>query len=404
MRKFSAEALAKIAISLQEDAGRLSDRELTHAISDLEAANESLSAAAKADKENWAEYKNALGSVRLSLEALRALAQGPVAETPTFVRILQFLAIYAIVISLIWLVLLRVRPLWLFHINRALEPYEFMAPRAFGKNKFSTRYVLLVGFYYHNPRVLDAWIKSKLEIARETFANKPTVQRHQAYVPLPAILGGHKIDSLTDADVRPTFQKLPSCLLVWGEGGSGKTNIAVQVAHMAISENESTRLRPQPMLPILIEDEIVVEVESSDPKAGGKGPKATPLTETVRGQLQELIQATEPVSHELLIALLRRKSLLVIVDGLSELSMETRKNVRPDLPDFPANALVVTSRIEEPLGRVTKTTINPLRISADQFPQFFDHYLHQRGKAKLFEGDEFEGACRQFTDIVGNIR
>jgi hypothetical protein len=155
------------------------------------------------------------------------------------------------------------------------------------------------------------------------------------------------------------------------------------------------------MLPILIEHELIVELEPPKKKGEDKGPKATPLTETVRGQLQDLTHATEPVSHEVLTALLRRQSLLVIIDGLSEMSEETRKHVRPDLPDFAANALVVTSRIEEPLGQVTKTTINLLRISANQFPRFFEDYVYQRGKAQLFESGGFEKACGQFTEIVG---
>jgi hypothetical protein len=70
-----------------------------------------------------------------------------------------------------------------------------------------------------------------------------------------------------------------------------------------------------------------------------------PFLDAIRGELWALVNAENPIPEELL-QLLRRRRVLVILDHFSEL---------------PVNAFVVTSRLEEQLDGVPKTTIRPLR-------------------------------------------
>jgi hypothetical protein len=65
----------------------------------------------------------------------------------------------------------------------------------------------------------------------------------------------------------------------------------------------------------------------------------------------------EPASAELVTRLLKRQRVLVIVLGFSELDQPTRSSIQPGNADFPANALVITSRVEEALGGASKTVI-----------------------------------------------
>jgi hypothetical protein len=117
------------------------------------------------------------------------------------------------------------------------------------------------------------------------------------------------------------------------------------------------------MLPVLLEEEFrVVEGKSS-------------LLEAIRGQLQALIDEPESVCVELLTRLLIKQRILVIVDRFSELNTTTREAIQPDSPEFPVNALVITSRMEEKLGRVNKTIIKPLRIEANKLSSFMEAYL-----------------------------
>jgi hypothetical protein len=73
-------------------------------------------------------------------------------------------------------------------------------------------------------------------------------------------------------------------------------------------------------------------------------------------------RCTSSIPDELLRELLRRKRILVIVDGLSELDDLTRRSLRPGGPDFPVAALIITSRLEEDLDSVPKTTVKTHRI------------------------------------------
>ncbi|WP_337441865.1 hypothetical protein, partial [Fischerella thermalis] len=70
-----------------------------------------------------------------------------------------------------------------------------------------------------------------------------------------------------------------------------------------------------------------------------------------------------------------KQRIIVIVDRFSELNATTREAIVPDSPEFPVNALVITSRIEEKLGRVNKTIIKPLRIEANKLSSFMEAYL-----------------------------
>ncbi len=175
------------------------------------------------------------------------------------------------------------------------------------------------------------------------------------------------------------------------QGGAGKTSLACQIARWAMAENPEERLCSHLMLPVLIEQEV-------DPTlVSGKSP----FLEVIRGQLQDLTDTAEPIPEELLERLLRQRCILVIVDRFSEMSEATRKAIRPELPDFPVNALIVTSRVEETLGQVTKTTLKPMRIEGNRLSSFMEAYLLRRGKRDLFSDSEFFSACSQLSVLVG---
>ncbi len=124
---------------------------------------------------------------------------------------------------------------------------------------------------------------------------------------------------------------------LYGEGGSGKTSLACQIASWAMSDIPEERLCKHQMLPILLEEEFNFKV------AEGKQV----FLEAIRGALRDLIDAEDALSEELLEQLLRKRRLLVIVDRFSEMSEATRNLIHPESPDFPVNALVVTSLPEK---------------------------------------------------------
>jgi HEAT repeat protein len=403
-RKFSAEALAKISVSIKESASGLTSRELDKAIADLEITKGHLQTAAAASAENKSEYNNALNTVDLAIDALNVKKYGIFYQLKEN-WIIVLVVVYVFLLPLFWRLLLWLRPLWLFRINHALAPYEFAAPRVLSdKNRISTRYIILVGFYYFHPRVLDAWVESELGTIRSAFENKFNIKSHSVHVPLPVEMDGEIVPSLTRDDLVPIFSRPTSCVLIWGQGGVGKMNSATQIAHLAMARDKSQRLCSHPMIPIVIDRKFGsgAKDRNEKKKGGDNSSSFKNLIEVARGQLQNLMRAPEPLSQDVINALLKRPSILLVTHDLSEKNSATRDQIRPDLPDFPANALLVTSRTEDSLGEVMKTTIRPLMIGADQYQSFLEKYVSEVDESAQFGQEDYSAAADQFRRIIGD--
>ena len=251
----------------------------------------------------------------------------------------------------------------------------------------------ILGFRYR-PRVLDAWVAKHIKSVRKEFEKKDSVKERKVYISIPVILNGETVSELTAKDLRSQFNKH---LLIWGEGGSGKTSLAFQIAKWAMSDDENEWIcKDHPMLPVLIEEDIEVEA------ARGKDP----FIAMIQGQLNdELVSEPEPISEELLEHLLRKQRILVIVDHLSEMSEQTRDFIHPEMSDCPVNALIVTSRTKEKLGGVNRTTITPLLVEGNRLSSFMEAYLIKLDNARsLFTDSQFFEACRNLSNIVAQSK
>ena len=233
---------------------------------------------------------------------------------------------------------------------------------------------------------------AQIEATRDQFQKREIVRERKIIVPIPVILDNNTIATLKGKDLQPTFAQKRGCLLIWEEGGAGKTSLACLIGKWAMSDTPEERICNHRMLPVLIESELNMKV--ADCKQ--------PFLEAIRGQLQDLTDTAEPICEELLEQLLKQRRILVIVDNFSEMSEQTQTAIRPELPNFPVNALLITSRLEEPLGQVTKTEIKPLRIAGNRLSSFMESYLTQRQKRDLFSDTEFFNACSQLSTIAGD--
>lgn len=377
----AAEALGKIAARLQDSANTPN----TLTSSDLEKAISELEQALKILEESKGKFsEQSIANLRRSLKALKEqknkrLFMNSLLQNPWVWGSGMYL------FSLFGLFV--VRPIGLLKIYQLLKPIGFKVPILGADVSLG----FLIFLKYH-PRVLDAWVASHIQAARQEFQKRDTVSARKVIVPVPVVLDNKTIPDLTGKDLRPTFSQKRGCLLIWGEGGAGKTSRACQIAKWAMSDSPEERICNHPMLPVLLEQELNFKV------ADGKQP----FLEAIRGQLQDLTDEKEPISEELLERLLLERRILVIVDRLSEMSEATQAAIRPEMPDFPVNALIVTSRLDEPLGCVTKTTMKPLRIAGNRLSSFMEGYLAQRGKRDLFTDEEFFKACIQLSRMVGD--
>ena len=383
-------AVTNIAGGLQDKAPKLTAEELQAAIDNLEKVIPIL----QSPKNTVSD--EALKSAQRSLSVLKTTK-----ELRWFERFAEWIKgnpavstalIYGFSLPTFWASVLLVQPLLLLRINDALKPYtDFAIPLPLGETiKVPLRFVLFVGFFHYHPRVLDAWVSQQIDLARDAFARKSTVNERKVYIPIPVVMDGNAVAELGGKDLQATFSDGRQCLLIWGEGGIGKTSLACHLAKWAMADNKAERLCRHRMLPVLIEQELDFKVED----------KKSPFRESIRGQLQALIDSTNPISDEFLERLLRQRRILVIVDRFSELSEATRQEIRPGHPNFPANALIVTSRVDETLDEVPKTTVKPMRIEGNRLSSFLEAYLIQCNKKELFTDSEYFDACSQLSKMV----
>jgi HEAT repeat protein len=304
-------------------------------------------------------------------------------------KVLFGILAYLTLLPLFWLLVLQFAPLWLLKINNALKSYtDFSLPLI--SINVPLRYVLFVGFWHYHPHVLDAWIAKYINTARSQFDRRDTVVQRNCYIPLPVIVDGKSLPELTPQDLRSQFDRQRNRIVISGEGGAGKTTIACQIAQWGMADAPEDRPCPHRMLPILLETEFrPVEGKSA-------------LLEAIRGQLQLAIDSPEPICQELLEKLLRQRRILVIVDRFSELTETSRSAIQPDNPDFPINALIITSRQAETLGKIDRTTIQPLRLESNKLSSFMEAYLIQRGLRDRLADDRFFDLCTRLSLMVGS--
>jgi len=336
VRRAAAVSLAQIATALR-DSGRTETIEpLQNAAAAMEQSPDSR---VKANAHRSVEAIAALQNIRS--HDVKWRLQSFVQERP---RVALAVGGY-LALALLWTCLLLLWPISLLKFGEVLDAVPKVSlPGWLGGMQISVSHLLLVGFFRQSDRVLDAWVVKHLEKGRASFESNRAATKRTDAVPGPILLDGQLLTALSVNTLRPAFARQKARMLIWGSDDTRNTNLACEIGRWSMELDPQRRLRKNPM--------IAVRVGQYSPHTTDKD--ADPFTCTVREKLQFDEEAT---STELVTRLLKRQRVLVIVLGFSELNEPTQASIRPGNADFPASALVVTSRVEEALGGVGKTVI-----------------------------------------------
>jgi formylglycine-generating enzyme required for sulfatase activity len=218
---------------------------------------------------------------------------------------------------------------------------------------------------------LDDWVTAHLEAWRVRFEALDDVVARQIHVPLKASIrmapvnGKSRPSEVEPRPLMPEDLKAvvaasgSQMLLIWEEGGAGKTSLAFQIARWGLDR----QLADHALLPVLLD------------LASGDGD----MVERLHRQLKHL--GDRKLTREFVNDLLGHRRLLPIVDHVSELSDRQRQWLCEALPP---ELVVLTSRRQEtslfPGWSISE--IQPQRLEGEALFAFFDAYLAAKAKAK----------------------
>lgn len=222
------------------------------------------------------------------------------------------------------------------------------------------------------PRALDAWVYAHPDARAKLFR-----RRGPEYVAMSVQVNGAPVPGFQAYSLQSAFDPPRTAILIWGDSGTGKTRLAHEFARLADTKYDNIRVaRSHPMLPLFIDDDPF-----SYPAVNPSWSEAI---------LTKLKTELGPESHPgLYLHLLESKRVLVLIDGLSEMSGKTQELLERDLPTLPARALILTSRRHERLRGVALTEIETGAIQSDRLAASIDECLRARNQRGLFPDDEY---------------
>jgi hypothetical protein len=298
-----------------------------------------------------------------------------------------WLAVGAVPLSVFVLLtlLLFTKPLWLLTIHRKLAIYDLVAQLPFKSLSFGLQVLLkitLIPLFVHNRRTLDAWVEHHAGAIRHRFEAQSTVAAHEVYVALPVSLdhaSATLIPEPSPAEFRMLLSAKRSVIEIIGPGGSGKSTLAIQIARWALDKPGEKSLTVHRMLPVWIEEDF------SD------------LPALLRDKFR--IWLGEEVEPNFLEVLLKKKRLLIIIDGFSERDKPTQKLVRHIHASCPVNALVLTTRLPVSLEAGDETKVYPQPLTSTTLL----HLLTTLISMNRFNPDENQPKSDAFSSIEDQL-
>ena len=231
----------------------------------------------------------------------------------------------------------------------------------------------LVLFLISHERSLNAFVKTHLSNAVILFFKNKDVSSRQYWVPAPFQLDyvNHVTFGPTNPAYCPGLTEIQSHLngsrvivSIEGPGGVGKSSLAFQLAKWVYHEKPAAKLWEYPALPVFINN------INDD------------LDKMVINQLKYLTDSSV-ISESLGKALLKKKKVLVIVDGISEMQLLKPEFIDPQKGAFDVHAVVYTSR--KPTGISEAVTIIPLGLRLGYLDSLIDGFTNVYVGANRFE-------------------
>ena len=277
--------------------------------------------------------------------------------------------------------LFRFRPLSLAEIHRWLSEEENIISKIPFYSYISSKFV-------GHPRTLDAWVAANSSFFVSNYQRDYIVRerRHHIFMPLQIIadeeekqVGAQDLTYLRDK-INLLFSERRGVIEINGIGGSGKTSLACQVANWMLHHDSNSGSPIPIMLPLFY-------------RRGSN----TDLSEWAEEQIK-IITGSSKISTTLINNLVQKKRILVIADGLSEVTNDEKKAITQ--PNMVVGAMLITTRQEETnitWGRKVQIHLEPIDTSKNRI-YFLTQYFGKKG-VREFGDEEYQIMIQRLSRI-----
>ena len=276
------------------------------------------------------------------------------------------IALSGLILAGAWIVLWLWPTRWLLDLIYSLDDdrgrsrlLSRVLRRAFPVEKAAVRYT-------------GRWIRSRLPQVRRRFeAHYESASKdYPAFVPGMVRLPGtvsfdeHSEVKAEPAELKRLFRDRGIPILISGDGGIGKTSLAMQMCRWAMDDKDPLST-VGPMIPVFFQ---------------ATQPLSDRLLDDISHQLRTLVGGEE-LREWLVKALLASGRILVVIDDISErLPPPSTQAIYRAQQDLPISAMIVTRRHDDP-DLVPRKHIEVREFRADQIRSFLETYFKERNVA-----------------------
>jgi SPFH domain / Band 7 family len=265
----------------------------------------------------------------------------------------------------------------------------------------------LAPFLLDTPHTLNAIVLRYRDRARKLFDDAQEVKDRQKWVPAPLLIDDEVLYDYKRPPTLPSqrpyiaglmelqthlglgskhFAKRRSIVSIEGPGGVGKSALAFQIARWASDSRADYQLARFPILPVLL-------------KSLGSDPNKLDNVDEAAADSLRFIMETSKISAPLLEGLLRRKRVLVVVDGVSEMSKQAADlPIRPDKGAVNTRFLVLTSRL--PTNLLESNVIRPQELTIEVLDRVLDDLIAANVGSRRFNDADRETLRMRIRSLI----
>lgn len=184
----------------------------------------------------------------------------------------------------------------------------------------------------YSNRALDAWVESYVSKARIRYERSCS---KIDMLPYAVKVNATRRSRLEAKHLRSLFSKTQIFTAVTGRHTQRRTELACLLGWWAMAEKPGERLCDHLMLPVIIRasSELLKEEKK----------ERDPFLEEIKRRLWMLIMDEEKIDNELVRQLLKRRRVLIIIDGFEAGDQDLMGRFVAHLDEYPVNARIVTS-------------------------------------------------------------